>query len=82
MPAAITPAQRSAIVRRASLGYSQAAIAEAVGVSRNTVRKYLHETRAVVEAADDPAATLAAIVREEYDWERAGPVPSFGDHPM
>lgn len=83
MPAAITDEERGAIVRRAALGYTQSAIADEVGVSRNTVRKYLGLTREAVESSATPEETLAAIVLGEYDWERSDRPPiSFGDHPM
>ena len=83
MPAPIDDEARSAIVFHAALGYGQAEIAEEVGVSRNTVRKYLRKTREAVEEAEDPRETLSAILRGEYDWERPerGRI-SFGDHPM
>ena len=83
MPAPITDEERSAIVYYAALGYAQSAIAEEVGVSRNTVRKYLRRTRAAVEDAENPRETLAAVVLGEYDWHRPNRPPiSFGDHPM
>lgn len=83
MPAAIDDDARSAIVFHAALGYAQQEIAEEVGVSRNTVRKYLGRTREAVEGAEEPREALAAIVRGDYDWDRPerGRI-SFGDHPM
>ena len=83
MPAALDTHDRSAIVYYAALGYAQQEIADEVGVSRNTVRKYLRLNRRIVEDAPDPRETLAAVIREQYDWERPGrTAPSFGDHPM
>lgn len=83
MPAAITDERRSAIVYYAALGYAQQAIAEEVGVSRNTVRKYLRLTREAVEDAEDPRETLAEVIQGQYDWDRpAKRAFSFGDHPM
>ena len=70
MPAAIGEDVRAAIVYHAALGYSNREVAEEVGVSRNTVGKYLERARAVVETAEDPRATLCAILENEYDWER------------
>lgn len=84
MPAPIPDEARSRIVFLSALGYTQREIAEEVGVSRNTVRKYLRLTRAVVENADDPEGTLADVVRGRYDWERPEPaaIRGFGDLPM
>jgi len=84
VPAPIDDDTRSAIVARAALGYSQRDIAEELGLSRTTVRKYLHLTREVVEGADDPRAALADVVTGRYDWERPRPAAlrGFGDLPM
>jgi len=83
MPAAIDSATRADIVYYSALGYSQQETSDAVGVSRNTVRKYRETAREAVERADDPRRTLAEIILDEYDWDRSnGPVLSFGDHPM
>lgn len=78
MPAPIDDEERAAIVYYAALGYPRSEIAAEVGVSRNTVRKYLERARETVESADDPRATLCAIVENEYDWER-GRVPGPDD---
>ena len=83
MPAAIDSATRADIVYYSALGYTQQETSDAVGVSRNTVRKYREAAREAVERADDPRRTLAEIILDEYDWDRSnGPVLSFGDHPM
>ena len=84
MPAPIPDEARNRIVFYSALGYSQREIAEAVGVSRNTVRKYREEARTIVEAADEPGATLAEIVSGSYDWERPTPasIQGFGDLPQ
>lgn len=67
-----------------ALGYSQREIAEELGLSRTTVRKYLRLTREVVEGADDPRAILADVVTGRYDGERPRPAAlrGFGDLPM
>lgn len=77
MPPAIDEAARGNIVFYAALGYSQRAVAEEVGVSRNTARKYLELARAAVEDSSEPRATLCAILEGEYDWE-AGTRPDEG----
>ena len=84
MPAPIPASVRADIVYHAALGYTRAETAAAVGVSRNTVRKYLRLTREAVEAEDDPRAALAEVVRNEYDWEPPGYAGAggFGDMPM
>lgn len=84
MPPAIPDEVRSSIVFHAALGYSQQEISDEVGVSRNTVRKYLRKAREAVEGADEPRETLADIVRDRYDWERPDPaaIRGFGDLPM
>jgi len=83
VPAPIPASVRADIVYHAALGYTNEETAAAVGVSRNTVRKYLRLTRAVVEDADDPREALVDVVRNEYDWTRpAGPGGGFGDLPM
>lgn len=69
MPAPIDRSTRSDIVYYAAQGHSQAEIAAAVDVSRNTVRKYLELTETAVEAANEPRDRLCAIIRDEYDWE-------------
>ena len=69
MPAALDPSTRNDIVYYAALGNDQRAIAERLDVSRNTVRKYLTRARAIVEDADQPRERLAAMVRDEYDWD-------------
>jgi len=69
MPAAIDDTTRSEIVFRAALGESQTAIAEATGCSRTTVRKYLDETRSIVEESAAPRERLCAIITESYDWD-------------
>lgn len=84
MPAPIPDEVRSAIVVHAALGYSQREIADRLGVSRNTVRKYLRRTREVVEASDDPEGILADVVRGRYDWERtrSTSIRGFGELPQ
>lgn len=83
MPAPLDDADRSRIVYYSALGYSQRAISDAVGASRNTVRKYQRRAREAVESADDPTDTLVAIIEGRYDWERPERTDlSFGDHPM
>lgn len=84
MPAEIDSGTRADIAFYAAQGYTRREIAEAVGVSRNTVRKYLQRTRSAVEGSDDPRATLCAIVRDRYDWERGEPERrvDFADRPM
>jgi predicted transcriptional regulator len=83
MPAAITDDQRNRIVYYAALGYTRSDIAEEVGVSRNTVRKYLREARETVESSEGPEETLAAMVRGDHDWEsQRRTVTSFSEHPM
>lgn len=69
MPAAIDGATRSDIVYYAAIGYSNRDVADEVGVSRNTVRKYLELTRTAVEESADPRETLCAILEDDYDWE-------------
>lgn len=82
MPAAISLETRSRIVYYAALGYSQGEISDEIGVSRNTVRKYLREAREIVEDADEPKQKLAAIVQNEDGWEKdRQDIISFGDHP-
>ena len=84
MPAAIPDETRSRIVFHAALGYSQRDIAEEVGVSRNTVRKYLRRAREAVEESEDPPRALADVVTGQYDWERPdrSAVQGFGDLPQ
>ena len=83
MPAAIDPATRADIIYYSALGYTQQEISDAVGVSRNTIRKYRRAARDAVADADDPRRTLAEILLNEYNWDRTdGPVLSFGDHAM
>lgn len=84
MPAPIPDEVRNEIVRRAALGYSQREIAEAVGVSRNTVRKYLRRTREVVEGSSDPDGTLADVIQGRHDWERPerASIRGFGEMPQ
>ena len=84
MPAPIPDEARSSIVFLSALGYSQREVAAAVGVSRNTVRKYLRLTREVVEGADEPRQVVADVVKNEYDWERVDDAGAggFGDLPM
>ena len=78
MPAAIDDATRSEIVFRAALGDTRTEIAETVGVSRTTVRKYLDHTRTVVEESARPRQTLCAIIENEYDWDgEKGDGPDF-----
>jgi DNA-binding CsgD family transcriptional regulator len=86
VPAEIDSTARADIAFYAAQGLTRREIADAVGVSRNTVRKYLRLVRAEVDASDDPRATLCAIVRDEYDWvrserERARGI-GFADRPM
>lgn len=69
MPAAIDASTRGDIVYYAALGYSQQAVADAVGVSRNTVRKYLELTREIVEDAEEPRERLCAVLEGTYDWD-------------
>lgn len=73
MPPAIDAAARGDIVYYAALGYSQRAIAEEVGVSRNTVRKYLELARSAVEESAEPRTTLCAILEDDYDWDAGKP---------
>lgn len=75
MPAEIDSATRADIVFYAAQGYSQAEVAEEVGVSRRTVRKYLDRTREAVEESAEPRATLCAIVTDDYEWDLAGRTP-------
>ena len=84
MPAAIPDETRSRIVVLAALGYTQREIAEEVGVSRNTVRKYLRLARVAVEGAGDPRRALADVVLGRHDWERPDPaaIQGFGDLPQ
>ncbi|WP_275736746.1 helix-turn-helix domain-containing protein [Halorhabdus sp. SVX81] len=70
MPAAIDDATRAEIVFRAARGETRSEIAEALDLSRTTVRKYLERTDSVVENSDQPRETLCAIIRNEYDWDR------------
>lgn len=70
MPAPIDDATRADIVFRAARGATRSEIAEALGVSRTTVRKYLEKADSAVEDSDRPRETLCAIIRNEYDWDR------------
>lgn len=69
MPAPIDETTRSEIVFRAALGESQTAIAAATDLSRTTVRKYLDETRGIVEESSRPRERLCAIITGSYDWD-------------
>jgi|GEM_PF-1868701 len=79
MPAEIDSATRADIAFYAAQGYSQEAVAEAAGVSRRTVRKYLDRTRDAVETSANPRATLCAILRDEYDWGQGERAPDGVD---
>ena len=69
MPAAIDDATRADIVFRAAQGFTRSEIAQTVGVSRTTVRKYLERPRTEVEDSDRPRKTLCAIIEADYEWD-------------
>ena len=72
MPAAIGPSTRNDIIYYVAQGHDQREVAAKLDISRNTVGKYLDRTRAILEEADQPREVVAAMVRDEYDWERRG----------
>lgn len=83
MPPEISDTKRSQIIFYSALGYTQREIGEEVDVSRNTIRKYRQKTREIIESANNPEKTLAAIIENRYDWERSKrQIISFGEHPM